>query len=154
VRRSNAGSDVQMDPDYALTCTRTNSGLHRDFWMDLIASPAVNLPMTSASLRSVVIWMGLRSIRFTYLSGVNTGTAHSYNKFEIVHDSSRLFGMTSRMGADVSRSHFARQPLVSRQAWVHNLVGPQASRELSHSPTKVSRSSEHRTRTTTVQTEE
>ena len=34
--------------------------------MDLTASSAVNLPITSASLRSVVVWMGARSIRCTY----------------------------------------------------------------------------------------
>jgi len=35
----------------------------------LIASSAVNLPITSASLRLVVVWMGIRSIRWT-----NSGT--------------------------------------------------------------------------------
>ena len=34
--------------------------------MDLIASSAVNLPMTRASLRSLVVWIGVRSIRRTY----------------------------------------------------------------------------------------
>src|SRR5271170_914994 len=34
--------------------------------IDLTASSAVNLPMTSASLRLVVVWMGVRSIRCTY----------------------------------------------------------------------------------------
>ncbi len=34
--------------------------------MDLTASSAVNLPMTRASLRLVVVWMGNRSIRRTY----------------------------------------------------------------------------------------
>ena len=48
------------------TCTETSSGLHREFWIDLIASSAVNLPMTSASLRLGVIWMGVGSIRCTY----------------------------------------------------------------------------------------
>src|ERR1700732_4004804 len=33
--------------------------------MDLTASSAVNLPITSASLRLVVVWMGVRSIRCT-----------------------------------------------------------------------------------------
>src|ERR1022692_1572608 len=43
-----------------------NSGLQREFWMDLTASSAVNRPMSSASLRLVVVWMGLRSMRCTY----------------------------------------------------------------------------------------
>jgi len=34
--------------------------------MDLTASSAVNFPITSASLRLSVIWMGVRSIRCTY----------------------------------------------------------------------------------------
>jgi hypothetical protein len=34
--------------------------------MDLTASSAVNLPITSASLRLVVVLMGVRSIRSTY----------------------------------------------------------------------------------------
>ena len=50
----------------ALTCTDSNSGLRREFWMDLTASSAVNFPITSASLRLVVVWMGVRSIRCTY----------------------------------------------------------------------------------------
>src|SRR5882762_10613029 len=48
------------------TCTETSSGLHREFWSDLTASSAVNLPITRASLRLGVIWMGVRSIRCTY----------------------------------------------------------------------------------------
>jgi hypothetical protein len=39
--------------------------------MDLTASSAVNRPMSSASLRLVVIRIGLRSIRCTY-SGMRT----------------------------------------------------------------------------------
>lgn len=34
--------------------------------MDLMVSSAVNLPITSASLRLVVVWMGVRSMRWTY----------------------------------------------------------------------------------------
>src|SRR5439155_19712247 len=56
---------VRQRKYYALECTDTNSGLHREFWMDLIASSAVNLPISSASLRLVVVWMGVRSIRCT-----------------------------------------------------------------------------------------
>ena len=52
---------------YARTCTDSNSGVHREFWRDLTASSAVNLPITSASLRFIVVWMGVRSIRCTYL---------------------------------------------------------------------------------------
>jgi hypothetical protein len=53
-------------PKAPLTCTETSSGLHREFWSDLIASSAVNLPITRASLRLGVIWMGVESIRCTY----------------------------------------------------------------------------------------
>jgi hypothetical protein len=52
--------------DYALTCTDSNHEVHREFWMDLTASSAVNLPITSASLGLEVVRMGVRSIRFTY----------------------------------------------------------------------------------------
>ena len=49
-----------------LTCTETSSGLQREFWSDLTASSAVNLPITRASLRLDVIWMGVESILCTY----------------------------------------------------------------------------------------
>ena len=48
------------------TCTEISSGLHLEFWSDLIASSAVNFPITRASLRLDVICMGVRSIRCTY----------------------------------------------------------------------------------------
>ncbi len=51
---------------YAPTNTDTNSGVQCEFCMDLAASSAVNLPITSANLRLVVVWMGSRSIRSTY----------------------------------------------------------------------------------------
>jgi hypothetical protein len=40
---------------YALTLTETNSGLQWEFCIDFTASSAVNLPITSASLRLVVV---------------------------------------------------------------------------------------------------
>src|SRR5579864_953510 len=40
--------------------------MHREFCSDLTASSAVNFPIISASLRSVVIWIGVGSIRCTY----------------------------------------------------------------------------------------
>src|ERR1700691_1789086 len=43
-----------------------SSGLQREFWMDLTASSAVKRPIASASLRSVVVWIGVRSMRWTY----------------------------------------------------------------------------------------
>src|SRR5580658_4349492 len=43
-----------------------SSGLQREFWMDLTASSAVNRPIINASLRSVVVWIGVRSMRCTY----------------------------------------------------------------------------------------
>src|SRR5258705_10166252 len=46
--------------------TDTNSGTHLEFWMDLIASSAVNLPMSSASLRLVVMRIGVLSSCCTY----------------------------------------------------------------------------------------
>jgi hypothetical protein len=49
-----------------LTRTETSSGWRREFWRDLTASSAVNLPIISARLRLGVIWMGVRSIRCTY----------------------------------------------------------------------------------------
>lgn len=50
----------------AFTVTITNSGLQREFWMDLMASSAVNLPISRASLRLEVIWIGLRPMLCTY----------------------------------------------------------------------------------------
>src|SRR5260370_6915340 len=40
--------------------------MHREFCRDLMASSAVNLPITSASLRSVVMCIGVESTRCTY----------------------------------------------------------------------------------------
>src|ERR1700722_4255760 len=43
--------------------------MRREFWRDLLVFSPANLPLTSASLRLVVVWMGVRSIRCT-----NSGT--------------------------------------------------------------------------------
>src|ERR1051326_5727931 len=46
-------SSDRPNVDYsALTCTDSNSGLHREFPSDSIASSAVSLPLSNASLRS------------------------------------------------------------------------------------------------------
>ena len=50
----------------ARTFTGSSSGMRCEVCMDLTASSAVNLPITSASLRLDVIWTGVRSIRWTY----------------------------------------------------------------------------------------
>jgi hypothetical protein len=62
---------------YALTCTETSSGTRREFCKDLIASSAMNFPMTSASLRLVVMRMGVGSIRCTN-SGVSVPPRFSF----------------------------------------------------------------------------
>jgi len=51
---------------YPFTCTATTSGVHLDFLKDSETSMAVTLPINRARLRSSVVWMGLRSIRWTY----------------------------------------------------------------------------------------
>jgi hypothetical protein len=53
--------------------------------MDLTASSAVNLPITSASLRLVVVFMGVRSIRSTYSGERVTATVHFHNKVRVFH---------------------------------------------------------------------
>jgi len=40
--------------------------MHREFWMNFMASSAVNLPMSNATLRLVVIWTRVESTRCTY----------------------------------------------------------------------------------------
>jgi hypothetical protein len=60
------GAASQIDPK---TGTGTNSGMRLEFWIDLAASSAVNLPTISASLRWVVIRMGIGSIRYECLHG-------------------------------------------------------------------------------------
>jgi len=50
----------------ALTVTITSSGLQREFWIDFIASSAVNLPISKASFRLDVIWIGVRPMLCTY----------------------------------------------------------------------------------------
>jgi hypothetical protein len=59
-------SHLALRSDSTLTCTETSSGVHREFWMEVTASSAVNLPITSASLRLGVVWMGDTLIRCTY----------------------------------------------------------------------------------------
>jgi len=54
-------SSDRPNVDYsALTCTDSNSGLHREFPSDSIASSAVSLPLSNASLGLVIMWMGVR----------------------------------------------------------------------------------------------
>jgi hypothetical protein len=57
--------------------------------MDLMASSAVNLPITSASLRLNVILTGVRSIRCTY-SAAWVPPFYFHNKFRVCHSLSRL----------------------------------------------------------------
>src|SRR4029077_18694002 len=40
--------------------------MHWEVWRDLAASSAVNFPITSASFRLVVMWIGVGSTRCTY----------------------------------------------------------------------------------------
>src|SRR5712692_4853895 len=98
-----AFSTVRYRKCYALTCTDTNSGLRREFWMDLTASSAVNLPITSASLRLVVVWMGARSIRCTY-SGARVPPRFTFTTnlvffmgFPLARDDKQMGGKISRL---------------------------------------------------------
>src|SRR5215475_432887 len=50
---------------YALTSTEISSGVHREVSRVLMASSAVNRPINSACFRLVVVWMGVRSSRYT-----------------------------------------------------------------------------------------
>src|SRR5579859_7800346 len=55
-----------MERFFCFNSTDTNSAVQREFWMAWTASSAVSFPMRSASLRSRVITMGVRSRRLTY----------------------------------------------------------------------------------------
>jgi hypothetical protein len=80
--------------------------------MDLTASSAVNLPIISASLRLVVIWMGVRSIRCTY-SGARAGPRLTFTTnfvfFMVSHyfystptkGTPRCAGVPNRSGSDL-----------------------------------------------------
>jgi len=64
--------------------------------MDLTASSGVNFPITSASLRLVVVWMGVRSIR-ARTEGHSTRTIHFHNKIWcFLHGFSSRFRMTNK----------------------------------------------------------
>jgi hypothetical protein len=63
---SRLSTDLFQNQLYAATCTDTNSGLHREVWREFTASSAMNLPITSAFLRLVVMRMGVGSTRWTY----------------------------------------------------------------------------------------
>jgi hypothetical protein len=70
-RKRNMRSSCTMTACYMCrpsgpTCTDTNSGVPREPSSDFTASSAVNLPMSNASLRLVVIWTGVESARRTY----------------------------------------------------------------------------------------
>jgi hypothetical protein len=52
--------------------------------MDLIASSAVNLPNSNASLGLLVIWIGVGSTRCTF-SGARVPPRYFYDKFDVFH---------------------------------------------------------------------
>src|SRR4029077_8259600 len=66
-------------------CTETSSGQHREFWSDLTASSAVNLPITRASLRLGVIWDGCRINALHVFRGPSATSIHFHNK-SCAHD--------------------------------------------------------------------
>src|SRR5580658_1447442 len=72
-----------------------SSGLQREFWMDLTASSAVNRPIISASFRSVVVWIGVRSMRCTY-SGARVPLRFTFTR-------NLVFFMLSPPGSGQSR---------------------------------------------------
>jgi hypothetical protein len=53
--------------------------------MDWAASSAVSLPISNASLRSIVIWIGVGSTRCTYSGARVPPPVHFYNKFNAFH---------------------------------------------------------------------
>ena len=68
----------------APTCTGANSGIDREFWIDLTASSAVNFPITSAGLRLVVIGDGSPIKPLRVCRSACTTTAHFHDKFRDV----------------------------------------------------------------------
>jgi hypothetical protein len=66
---------------YAFTIT--SSAVRRELATDFMASSAVNLPMTNASLRLGVIWMGSRSILRMYC-GARLPTRFTFTRNLIV----------------------------------------------------------------------
>src|SRR5437899_3234787 len=77
--------------------------------MDLTASSAVSLPMSSASLRLVVIWVGIRSIRCTY-SGTRKPLRFTFTTNLMFIVFSHFLGteieVTDIKGGDLSRLPF------------------------------------------------
>jgi hypothetical protein len=53
--------------------------------MDLIASSAVNFPITSASLRLSVIWNGGPINPLNLFGGAGTASIHFHNKSDVFH---------------------------------------------------------------------
>ena len=74
---------------YRPTDTDTNSGVPREPSSDFTASSAVNLPMSNASLRLVVIWTGVESTRCTY-SGARVPRRFTFTTNLILFMSSSL----------------------------------------------------------------
>jgi hypothetical protein len=50
-----------------------------------MVSSAMNFPITHASLRLVVVWIGIRSIRCTNAGAMGSATVHFHNKFRLFH---------------------------------------------------------------------
>jgi len=75
--------------------------------MDLTASSAVNLPITSASLRLIVVSMGVRSIRRTY-SGTRVPPRFTFTTNLVFFIVFHYFYCTPRNGTPVQREAWAQ----------------------------------------------
>src|SRR5271155_620431 len=95
-----------------------SSGLQREFWMDLTASSAVNRPIISASLRSVVVWMGVRSMRCTY-SGARVPLRFTFTRNLVFF---MLFSSRLARSLQMSkRGRTTQQPLASQKCYFRSL---------------------------------
>src|SRR5712692_10534617 len=82
--------------------------------MDLTASSAVNLPITSASARLVVVWIGARSIRCTY-SGARVPPRFTFTTNLVFFMGFPLARDDKQMGGEISRLPFLSLTIRHRQ---------------------------------------
>jgi hypothetical protein len=77
--------------------------VHWEFWVDLTASSAVNLPISNANCGWV--WFGWEFDQPLHVfGGVSTATVNFHNKFRAFHKSSLLLSSAIGSALDIGRS--------------------------------------------------
>ena len=106
------------------TGTDTNSGVPREPASDFTASSAVNLPMSNASLRLVVIWTGVESTRCTY-SGARVPRRFNFTTNLMFFMSSSLGGKAAVYFFEIEYTTVRGLPHSRQRAFDRDVISPQ-----------------------------